>query len=485
MKKVFFLIFLSWLLFFIATPPFHTPDETEHYENSFWLSRFIYPVQPENRNRPKLFINELMDLYIPFDIKKIARSDLKNKTYTEDQIKKFEPITLQSYHPPLYFFLISFSHQVSNFFRLDLVSRFYLARIFSAFLYFGTVVFAYKTLKILIAKEYIISSILLFFSLNPLVIKSAVGINPDTGMTLFSIVSLYLMMKWQKKKIITLKQTIVLSIIAGLATLSKFSGIFLTFIFPIYAYIKKRVSKELLFLCFTFYVVSLILLSPWFYLNMSRYGRLSPPAFSFAEYRELQPHGIIQAMTLSVFELRHTIMHFSGFLGPTNNINPPKLFFLSYTIVISILALAGFLVLFQNIRKRKKFFWVTLHFSSLLLFLFVLGTYFKKQGFSWDLQGRYFIPGFFSLTIYIFIGVMKLLRQNAQTVSQILFFTALGHFYYILFFSLIPSYYRYGVLFRDFRLLYPIFGELFVLAFLSHVILVFSITRRLFNPASK
>jgi uncharacterized membrane protein SirB2 len=218
---------------------------------------------------------------------------------------------------------------------------------------------------------------------------------------------------------------------------------------------------------------------------MSRYGRLSPPAFSFAEYRELQPHGIIQAMTLSVFELRHTIMHFSGFLGPTNNINPPKLFFLSYTIVISILALAGFLVLFQNIRKRKKFFWVTLHFSSLLLFLFVLGTYFKKQGFSWDLQGRYFIPGFFSLTIYIFIGVMKLLRQNAQTVSQILFFTALGHFYYILFFSLIPSYYRYGVLFRDFRLLYPIFGELFVLAFLSHVILVFSITRRLFNPASK
>jgi len=513
MKKTFLLIFLSWLLFFIVIPPLHTPDETEHYENTFWLSRFIYPYQPKDRTKPKLFVDGLMKLYLPFDINTIKNSPLKRTTYSEEQIKKMEPITLQSYHPPFYYFLLSFSHHLSNYLRLDLISRFYITRLFSSLFYFGTVLLACKILKILFIEEFLISSLLLFFSLNPLVVKSVVGINPDNGMTFFSILFLYLIMKWQKTRVITLKQTIILSLVAAASTLSKFSGVFTLLMFPLYAYTKGKISSKTVTLSVLFFTLSLIFMSPWFLLNLSRYGGLSPSSFQFAEYRTLQPHNIFQAMILSAFEFRHTIIHYAGFLGPTNNINPPKLFFLMYTVVVSFLSLIGFITLLIHSKNRKKFVWIIVHFLSLVAFLFVLGTYFKKEGFSWDLQGRYFVPGFFSMTIFIYFGILKLLhpvtttllrlnrnlrsgiltnvtfgygvKNNDKLTSCILFFSALIHFYYILFFVLIPFYYPFNTLLYDLGLLYSFFNILFIGALISHVVLSFSIIRRLFSPISK
>lgn len=425
MKKTFLLIFFSWLLFFIIISPLQTPDETEHYENTFWVSRLIYPYQPKDKTRPRLFVNKLG----------------KNQYYSSEEIKKLQPITLQSYHPPFYYFLVSLSHHISNLFHLDLILRFYLARLFSGFLFFGYVIIAYKILKMLFTKNYIISSLLLFFSINPLVVKSAVGINPDTGMTFFSMLFLYLIMRWKKTKLITLKQTIILSLVGAASTLSKLSGIFTFFVYSIYVYIKQEVGKKFFVSCLLFFLFAFTLLSPWFFMNLNRYNKLSPPAFSFAEYRELQPHGILQAMLLSAFEFRHTIMHYAGFLGPTNNINPPKSFFITYTIVLSILAFFGIITILKGSKKRKKFLWIIIHFFSLVFFLFILGTYFKKQGFSWDLQGRYFVPGFFALTIFIYFGVLRILKNNQVVAARILLLSAILHFYYILFFVLIPAYY--------------------------------------------
>lgn len=485
MKKTFLIIFFSWLLFFIVTPPLHTPDEPEHYENTFWLSRFIYPYQPKNKIKPNLFVDGLVHTYFPFNTNTIQNSPLKHTSYTEKQIQIFQPITLQSYHPPFYFFLLSFSHHLSNFLHLDLISRFYVTRLFSSLFYFGTVLLAYKILKILFVEELSISAILLLFSLNPLVVKSFVGINPDNGMTFFSILFLYLIMKWQKSKVVTLKQTVILSLVSAASTLSKLSGIFTLMIFPIYAYSKNKITRKTVMTSILFLVLSLFFISPWFLLNLSRYGVLSPPAFSFAEYKILQPHHIFQAMILSLFEFRHTIMHYAGFLGATNNISPPKFFFLSYAIAISILAFIGFIFLVIHPTYRKKFQWIIVHFLSLVAFLFVLGTYFKKQGFSWDLQGRYFVPGFFSMTIFIYFGVIRFLKNNHRSASGILLFFALIHFYYILFMVLLPFYYPFNRFFFNLGELYPFFNFLFIGALVSHVILSFSITRRLFNPNSK
>lgn len=417
MKKTFLLIFLSWLIFFIVIPPLQTPDETEHYENTYWVSRMIYPYQPKDKSRHRLFVDRLG----------------KNKYYSSEEIKKLQPITLQSYHPPFYYFLVSFSHHISNIFGLDLISRFYLSRLFSSLLYFGSVILAYRILKILFIEESVISALLLFFSINPLVVKSAVGINPDTGMAFFSMLFLYLILRWQKTKFITIKQTVIFSFVAAASTLSKLSGIFTLAIFTPYIYTKNKLKKSFFILNTAYYILYTLIISPWFLLNINRYGKLSPPVFSFAEYRQLQPHGIVQAMFLSAFEFRHTIMHYAGFLGPTNNINPPKLFFITYTIIISILAFVGIVTILRNPKKRKKFLWVLVYFFSLVLCLFLLGTYFKKEGFSWDLQGRYFIPGFFALTIFIYFGLGR--------TARILSLVAILHFFYILFFVLIPAYY--------------------------------------------
>lgn len=492
MKKTFLLIFFSWLLFFVLIPPLHTPDEPEHYENTFWVSRFIYPYQPrlnrsqpKNKIKPKLFVDTLMELYFPFDTRIIKISPLKHVTYSEKKIQKIKPITLQSYHPPLYYFFISFSHHLSNLFNLDLISRFYMARLFSALFYFGIVFVAYKILRILFTSEYLISSLLLFFSLNPLVVKSGVSINPDIGMTFFSLLFLYVILRWQKKEVITLKQTIIFAFIAAASALSKFSGIFTVMVFPLYVCIKNRITKKTIMLSFLFFAVCSILLTPWFLLNINRYGSLNPSAFYIAENKPLEPHSIINAMVLSIFEFRHTIMHYAGFLGPRNNINPSKVFFVAYPIVISILAFIGFTVLLKNIKKKKNYLWIIIHFLSLGAFLFVLGTYFKKQGLSWDLQGRYFIAGFFSMTIFMYFGILKLLKNKGKLATQILFFSALMHFYYVLFFVLIPFYYRWNTILQDLNALYQYYDFFFITAFIFHVVLSFSITRKLFNPSSK
>lgn len=489
MKKIFLLIFFSYLLFFILIPPLNNPDEPEHYENSFWLSQFIYPYLPKNKEKPKFFVDNLIKIYLPPNFEKISRSPLKYRSYRQKEIndlKKLKPITLQSYHPPLYYLFLSSAHHLASLFHLDYISRFYLTRIFSGLFYLGIVYLAYLILKILFENELIISALLIFFSLNPLVIRSAVGINPDIGVAFFSLLFLYLLLRWQKRSLISLKQTVILAITASASALSKFSGVANFFVYPVFIFIKNKLNTKLLINLLIFFFVSFILLSPWFYLNLSRYGKLTTPSvFNLAHNQPPQPHGNLTATFLALYEFRHTIMHYSGFMGARNEFNPAKIFFIFYTIIVSLLSLLGLITVLKNKKKLSQFFPVIIQFFSQLIFLYTLGLFFKKQGFFWDLQGRYFLSGFFIFTIFLYFGIAAIFKKNKQTIKIILYLFAIIHYYYILIFVLIASYYQWPNFFWELQSLHPFFPILFVFALTGHLSLSFLITNKLFKPNSK
>ncbi len=489
MKKIFLFIFLSYLLFFILIPPLNNPDEPEHYENSFWLSEFIYPYLPKNKEKPNFFVDNLSKIYLPVNFEKIFLSPLRHQLYSQKKIndlKKSKPITLQSYHPPLYYFFLSSAHHLANLFHFDYISRFYLTRILSGLFYLGIVYLAYLIFKILFENEIIISTLLIFFSLNPLVVRSAVGINPDIGVAFFNLLFLYLLLRYQKKALINFKQTVILAITASASALSKFSGVANFFVYPLFIFIKNKINTKLLINLLIFFFVSFILLSPWFYLNLSRYGKLTTPSvFDIAHNQPPQPHGNLTAMFLAVYEFRHTIMHYSGFIGARNEFHPAKIFFIFYTIAVSLLSLLGLITILKNKKKLSQFFLVIIQFFSQVIFLYLLGFFFKKQGFFWDLQGRYFLSGFFILTIFLYFGMATIFKKNKQAPKIILYLFAIIHYYYILIFVLIPAYYQWPNFFWELQSLHPFFSLLFVFALTSHLSLSFSITNKLFKPSSK
>lgn len=475
MKKVFLLILFSYFIYFILTPPLHTPDEPEHYENTFWLSQFRYPFQPIKIKKPKLFVDQLNQLYLkkPLDFDQIKKTPLRKKIfYSEKDLKKFDQVTLQSYHPPFYYFLISFSHHLSNWLKVDLISRFYLARLFSSFFYFGMIYFVYKILMIVFKNKIIASSLLLFFSLNPTVIKTGIGINPDLGTAFFSYFLLLLVLKLSEEKVLKIKSVVYLAIISAASSLSKLSGVFTGLFFIFYGLIKEKLSKKLLFKFFLFYFLFFILISPWFYLNLRRYRTLKTSAFYLAEPKKIYPRPFFSSLFSAAFEFRHTIMHYAGFLGRQNEISPPKLVFVFYTIASSLLAFKGFL----RIIKKRRMKIVIFYLLSNIFILYLLSFYFKKQGFFWDIQGRYFLSGFLPFSILIYFGFP----------SKIFFtFFSIIYYYYILFFVFIPSYYKLQNLNWQLNSLYPGFGFLFFLIFPFHLVLSFLIIRRLLKPNSK
>jgi hypothetical protein len=140
-------------------------------------------------------------------------------------------------------------------------------------------------------------------------------------------------------------------------------------------------------------------ISPCIILSLLRYKTLSTPSFYIAHNGPINPNSFLKSLILAVFEFRHTIMHYSGFLGAQNHLWPNKLYFIFYTIIVAILFLTGFLKFY------KKYFELFLYLFFSFCFFYFLCFYFKKTGFLWDLQGRYFILSFFPFYFYVFLAL--------------------------------------------------------------------------------
>lgn len=448
--KRFLLIIFSYLLFFILIPPFQIPDESTHYENVFWVSQLKYPyIYPKDNSQIQYFHTELTEVYdtkkiienpmaIP-DFEKIKNTSLKNKKYySSKEISKFSQISPQGGHPPLFYLLASFFFRLANFFNLGMISQFYLVRLTSTIFYFGTILVAYQILNILLKNKDVAKNLLLFFSLNPLMIKTGVGINHDISLIFFSLLFLLLFLKFILKKRKLFWDIFFISLSTAAAGLSKLHGVFTAIVFGGGVFLKEKINKKSFKKIFQYCLVLLPFITWWLIFTYRRYQQLLVVYSTYYNDKPLQPNSFFKALILAALEFRHTMMHFSGFMG-WNEVYPFKWFFYLYTFLFVILLFFGVI----RFLKRRTILTdiLLIYIFSLALVLFAYGIALKKAGLSWDIQGRYLLPAFLPIVYFMAQGLSLLLRRKIEVASEILALFAIFHFNFILFFVLFARYY--------------------------------------------
>ena len=436
MKKIYLFIFLAYVVFFCLTLPSQTPDEQGHYEMVYWMSRFTYPWISFEKNSNFYgadesalfnFGNENPALMVNF--KKISTSPLQYQTrYSPRQIQTFIPISGQSYNPPLYYLFGAGFLKIAMWSKASLLQQFYVVRLTSALFYFATILVFEKIVKHFYPQERLQESMVLFFALNPLFMQSGIGISPDIAVTFFA--TLFLWMVLQKTKRETLRQPgdlVVLGLIAGLGALSKISGFFLVPAFIIYLYFYGKNIRSWILASFVFGSTFILTQVPYLTLNWIRYhtfvvkdvalGLVESNTYSIPAWK---------ASLLSLADFRHTIMHFSGFLGQ-NDVYPFAPVFILYTVVFCLCGSIGLYTLWK--KKQQVCYFLPLSTVSVFLFFFYLE--FERKVYyhpGWGIGGRNILLIYPQLVLFVVMGLMVLLKKQTTTATWLLKYFSI--FYY-------------------------------------------------------
>lgn len=442
-----YLIVLSYLIYFIISPPFQAPDEPEHYQIVYFLTRLQYPRLVRDVHTSTNY--QLLDTfekvlnttrvasenYVVPDFEKIKKFvSQKNRAVGFPKVNS--PLSKQGHQPIFYHAVGVVPFSISTLLRLDMVTQYYVVRLTSTLFYFLSVFLAYQILKYLFKKTDIAENLTVFFAINPVTLKAGIAVNPDIALLFFSLLSLWIVFKIGNKKF--LKHILLFSLISGLAVWTKFQGVALIPFFIFIIFQKYRWTKKFVLYCLFYLGTSFLLISPWLLLNLSRYGVPVVDNFAIMGKFNLPHYNLGQAIIQAILEFRHTVMHYAGFWG-WGEPYPFKIFFILYTVIFLCLSFVGFI----RIKKQKgKHNNMLIVFSlSLILFLFLVSLRHKLMRFSGDIQGRYLLPVFIVFVTYLVKGADILFRKKVEEISRYFFFFALFQYNFILFFVIIPKYY--------------------------------------------
>lgn len=434
--KTFLFIFLSYIVFFILIPPFQIPDEPEHFENIYWVAHLKYPYLPtKNETRPNLFVDPIITLY---DWNKVNSDGfvllnfqrIKSAGNIQYKPENLDEKSSQAYHPPVFYLFGTILFKLAEIFYLGSITQYYVVRLTSTFFYFASIIVGFAILKKFFKSVTVINSLLVFFAINPTTLKMGVGINNEIATVFFSLLYLNLILKTASP--------VKAGFFAALAGLSKFSGIFTALSYALTTFIRNKFSKKSLINYLKFLVVFFPFIGIWLYFNSVRYGNPLQDNFALICKKDFPSYDVLTTAFYSLFEFRHTINHYAGFLGWGEPM-PFKWFFVAYTLVFVLICLIGLISLI----RRQAAVWKTLltHIFSLFAFLFILDFYRKSLNYSCDIQGRYLLPVFLPITIVLAFGLGKLLKINIEKSSRLLMFFAIFQYYFILIFVLLPYYY--------------------------------------------
>lgn len=442
-----YLIILSYLVYFIISPPFQAPDEPEHYQIVYFLSRLQYPRLVRDVHTSTNY--QLLDMFEKvFNTTQVASENYVVPDF--EKIKKFvsqknravgfpninNPLSKQGHQPIFYHAAGVIPFSISTLLRLDMVTQYYVVRLTSTLFYFLSVFLAYQILKYLFKKTVIAENLTVFFAINPVTLKAGIAVNPDIALLFFSLVSLLIMFKIGNKFFV--KHILLFSLISGLAMWTKFQGIVLVPFFAFVLFQKQGWGIKYIRSSLLYFGVLLLLIFPWLFLNISRYGAPIVDNFAIMGKFNLPRYNLGQAIIQAIFEFRHTIMHYAGFWG-WGEPYPFKVFFIFYTTIFLCLGIGGIIHVLKVGHKHKN---TLLAFSfSLVLFLFLVALRHKLLRFSGDIQGRYLLPIFPALIVFQVMGMGVIFRKKIEDMSAYFFWFSLFQFYFILFFVIIPKYY--------------------------------------------
>lgn len=447
MKAKLTLITCFYIAFFILSPPFQLPDEPDHFQYVYLLSRGSYPRLIPNAqtpgNQPLLKLLENT-----FDYTKVASRDYalpdyrKISTFSRQGVKSTSlpvarpALSKQGHQPPLYHLAAAILFKAADFLNADIITQFYLVRLTSAVFYFLSLWLVYRICSLYLKRQSSAQNLTVFFALNPLVLKAGVTINPDIALLFFSLLFLYTVAQAQRAR--KEASPLVLALVAGAAVLSKFAGIFLVPFYLCLLFFRRQSGISFLRSALLFSLGTLAVILPWLLFNLRAYRSPVIDNFALMCKQDLPRYTLPQAVFQAALEFRHTIMHYAGFWG-WGEPYPFKPFFIFYAALFVFLTGTGLSVI---VAGRKRSFYLLIGLTAcLFLFLFPVSLRHKLLRFSCDIQGRYILPVFPAIALAAFAGLSKLVRDHEETAAKAMFWFAVFQANLVLWYVIIPKYY--------------------------------------------
>lgn len=447
MKKIFLFIFLAYSIFFFLIPPFQTPDETGHYDIVYWITRGVYPnVDKGEKPNPHPYNALLWEYFglginhpmlIP-DYSKLSQSLLEKQSNFPNE-NKFTPLTSQAYNPPIFYSVAAVFLKITQLFQANLLIQYYAIRLSSALWYFATLFFAFKILRLYFQNKVTQKAALLFFAINPLMLSVGISINPDISIVFFTTLFLHFVVKQKNAaSLFSIKNIFFLSLIAGIAALSKISGIFLVPTLVAYLFIQRKTIKQWLWASTLFTMLFVIIQVPWSIFNWYRYHEIVVSEIALGPGSKTFVTNPLIAIISAAWEFRHTFFHFAGFFD-WNDTHPSTEIFTVYAICLIVFFCLGIWSVIKSKHQKATIFLLTIFFLFLFFYIFSLDR--KLYYPVWDIQGRYILPLFLPMTIFIFEGFNYIFEKFSMNAAKYLSYFSIFYYFFILFFILIPRFY--------------------------------------------
>jgi 4-amino-4-deoxy-L-arabinose transferase-like glycosyltransferase len=432
------LIFLGYLLYYITIPLLTLHDEPSHIQIVVGLSQGEYShIWKEGQYAKNLTAVDRIDQSVnyfdtPYQMPNFSRLNTLREEPGDFSMK--DVYSHEAFGSLLYYVV---GAGVYLFSKLSpyLMWQIYITRLTSLLFFACTVLVAWNIACLFLKDKKIASAVLLFFAINPLVLKMAIGVNPDMGLTFFSLLFLYMLLRIPLKNI-SVASTTKLTIFSALAALTKVSGVFTNAVFVLCFVlangVKKKTIKGLLFFEGLFFAIVM----PLMVFIYNRYDTFFPEPFTRS--CAIIPDGsMLSKLVLIPLSFRHTFMHYSGFMGHAWP-HPFNWFFVLFVILFVTLMVIGiFSVLRQKERKYKV---LVIYTIPLFIFLSAISLIHRFRLMDCDVQGRYILPVYFVLCIFVYFG-LKALVKNEHLAARILIGFAIFHYLFILFTVILLRYY--------------------------------------------
>ena len=374
---------------------------------------------------------------------KIKRAVKQNVSFTTK--RGSTPYTYQVHHPPLYFlssllFFLPAQHILKGF-----IPVYYATRLASTLFYALSVWIAFLIGLKIVKNKKIAEYLAVAYAINPVTLKMGVAVNPDIAATCCGLLILLFFLDLSSQKIISIKSAVLLTLLLTVSVYIKFQNVvfflFALIFFLYYGYQRRKLTYYFSMVSGVVFA-SLVCLAPWFYHSLTTYGNIIPSYVAYALFctANLPAFPWYRIPFETIFEFRHAISHFAGFLG-WGGPYPFKLFFIFYTLTFLSLFIVGLISLF---RMRQKKWWLYLLGYCGVIWLFFLGVSFtyKINRYSCDIQGRYLLATLLPLLLIIWGGLRSIFpRKSDIDAAYGIFLFSVWQYLFILCYVLLPRYY--------------------------------------------
>jgi len=448
-KLVFIVALLKAIVWALLVPLWHTPDEQAHFGHVAYISE----GEPLERHGKDKDLNQ--EIYISEEILGTNRDLQGNNKFTfhpeyrinysstlnglrEQEIKSL-PLSTRTnfvfdesaYYPHFFYQTSGLIYKL--FYNSNLFIRVFSLRLFWLSAYFLTLWFVYKISQIVFAKNnFLILTTLILTSFHPMFSFTSVGVTSDNlHNLLFTAVIYYGLKLIQNVKKPHWKDFLGLTLVLGLGMINK-QQFFIAFlvILPSILFIlikkPKKVIKLTAFLPLALLIayllaparianiISLLLKGKIPYLELKSSANQIRPDYSLFNH--------------SISTLRHTIREvLPWYWGVFNWLGVVLPRWVNRVLMrLLVIAGVGLIIKVFKIIKSKKFtlkelnlvfiIWAAaIYFIALMIWDWI---FFKNNGYSFGLQGRYYFPVIASHMILLSLGIKHAFRLLGKKIAH-------------------------------------------------------------------